>query len=138
MRPFDVETEIEDVGDVVKVEVVNREEEAAPQFGEGTTITFSGTANDSPVMILPLAPTRHRAVIVVYGTGATVWIGSFAKVSAGQGFKIVSPSVSFVLTIESASEVWAMSDKTTVSTVTWWDERYQSKEGAGTNWIREQ
>lgn len=125
--------EIDMVGDVVKVEVVNREEEAAPHFGEGTAITFTGTATDQPQPMLPQAPTRHRAVITVYGVNATVFLGSLAKVSNGQGYqlKASSATVGTSIVIESASAVWVMSDKATASTVTWWDERFQSKEGQG-------
>ena len=123
--------EIPEVGDVVKVEVVNREEEAAPHFGEGTFISFAGTAADVPQVVLPQAPTRHRAVITVYGTGATIFLGSFTKVSNSQGYQLRSGTVGLSIVIESASAVWAMSDKATASVVTWWDERYQSKEGQG-------
>jgi hypothetical protein len=131
---FDVEEPLdesppteEEPSHIVDVRVVNPEQEAAPDFGEATTWTFLGTTADVPVQILPESLKRHRAVIQAYGVSATILVGAFAKVSNGQGFSLrtgaggTSPS----LVIESASAVWAMSDKTVASTITVWDERYR-------------
>lgn len=136
MHPFDldetIDTEPDDTtgaglpDDVVKVFTVNeREADRRPEFGEGTNYIFSGTPNDVPVRIVNRSPQRHRAVIFSYGVAATIFIGSYTKVMNGQGFAIkTGTNTGPPITIESQSEVWAMSDKTVTSSLSVWEEKY--------------
>lgn len=112
--------------DVVDVHIVDTNEKLdAADNGEGSTWFFNGTVNDQPVQILPQAALRHRAVIIAYGTGATILIGSLTKVSNGQGLQLrTGTGIGPTLVVESQSAVWAMSDKTVASVISVWDERW--------------
>jgi|SRR5215469_7328591 len=112
--------------DVRIVEDVATEKIATPPFGEGNTYVFAGTASDVPILILQQTKKRNQALIIGYGTGATIWLGAYGKVGNQAGFKLVTGSgTSPVLKLESGSEVWAMSDKATSSTLAVWDEQYR-------------
>jgi len=114
----------------VDVRVVNAERNLAPDFGAWQSFrVFTG---DQPRQILPQAPKRHRAVVMIgLGPDATstgaILIGSHAQVMNGQGAWMFYQST---LVFEAASEVWvapntALAGASTNLTVSVLDERYR-------------
>lgn len=91
MRPFDFETEIDDVpGDVVKVEVTNQEREEAPDFGSWQTFIISqpSQVQGGSQQVLANTKMRHRAVVIIVGfsgtlTDSMIVFGTKAQADAG-------------------------------------------------------
>lgn len=106
----------------VQVEVVGSEMIAAADFGSWYSVVLVGT--EQPQVLLPQAPLRDRAVILIQGTaGANVGvrIGTQEQVQNGQGGILLAPCT---VVKESQPEVWIAPLGAAV-TVTVLDERYR-------------
>lgn len=113
------ETEID--SHPVHVIVDNEQTIEAADFGSWASWVLAGT--EQPFALLPQAPKRDRAVILVQGTaGANVGIrvGTYEQVANGQGGILLAP---ITVVVESQPQIYVAPLGAAV-TVTTLDERY--------------
>lgn len=109
--------------EIVKVEVVNSEKIAAAEFGSWLTLELLGT--EAAQQLLPQAPLRDRAVILIQGApGNKVRVGTQEQVQNGGGGTLIVPCS---VTKESQPAVWVAPIGGLPVTVTVLDERYQDE-----------